>query len=93
MRNKGYGGRFIHLSVCSINISPLGGPAEKMKFIIRVNLAIKLFILCEILSLSRFDNFKLLHGAIGYFFPFQSNKVQYTKMLICTCVYIMLRDH
>ena len=82
MHSKGYGGHF----VCSINISPLGCPAEKMKiqkFIIQVNLVTKLFILCEILSLSRYDNFKSQHGAIGHYSP--SNLTKFSILLRCTC--------
>ena len=45
----------VTLSVCSINISPVECPGVKVKILIFftcVNLVIKLFILCEILSLS-----------------------------------------
>ena len=52
------------LSVCSINISPVACPGVKVNisiFITCVNLLIKLFVLCEILSLSRYDNFKFAY--------------------------------
>ena len=63
MRSEGYGGHFVCLSV-PINISPVACPGVKVNisiFITRVNLVIKLFVLCEILSLSRNDNFKFAY--------------------------------
>ena len=76
MLSEGYGGHFVRLSVCSINISPVGRPEVKVMIIDILHTCQsrdKLFILCEILSLSRYDNFKSLHSVdqIGHFSPCQ----------------------